>query len=215
MAVASKVQKQHEVNTLTNAMAEQRVKDEESKADAEFRSGKINVEANEIELHRGAEEAERRLNLGEAAQRFREVELLQQRDHNHKEYIGQTLRDETNALAMQQRLVELEHQCRTSAEDMVSLTELKQRELTLKEECGVKNSLESRFQEEQRRIRALAESQMIAKENKMQLDFEEKYQTKFRVVQAELDNQFVRIQAEGERMRSELDSRVSAKDREI
>ena len=43
MAVASKVQKQSEINALSVAMAEQRTKDDESKADAVYRIAEINI----------------------------------------------------------------------------------------------------------------------------------------------------------------------------
>ena len=102
---------------------------------------------------------------------------------------------------MQQRLVELEHQSRAAAEDLLSLSELRQRELTLKEECAYKNSLQTQLEEEQRRIRAQAESLIIQKENKMQVDFDEKYQSKCNVMQAEIEKQFALRQAERERER--------------
>ena len=67
---------------------------------------------------------------------------------------------------MQQRLTELEHQSRAAAEDLANLSELKQRELTLKEECAYKDRLQTQFKEEERRVRALAESMVIEKDNK-------------------------------------------------
>ena len=98
---------------------------------------------------------------------------------------------------------------------LTSLSELKQRELTLKEECAYKDSLKTLFEEEQRRIHAQAESIITQKENKMQLDFDEKYQSKFDVMQAELKNQFALLQAERDRMKSEWDSCMNDKDLEI
>ena len=67
---------------------------------------------------------------------------------------------------------------------VVNLSELKQRELTLKEECAYKDRLQTQFDEEQRRVRTLAEYIVAAKENKMQIGFDEKYQSKFNVTQA-------------------------------
>ena len=46
----------------------------------------------------------------------------------------------------------------------------------------------------------------------MQLDFDEKYHSKFDVTQAELNNQFVLLQAGRDRIKSEWDSCVNAKD---
>ena len=60
-------------------------------------------------------------------------------------------------------VIELEHQSRVATEDLVNLSELKQRELTLKEECAYKDRLQTQFDEEQRRIRTLAESMVTAK----------------------------------------------------
>ena len=80
-----------------------------------------------------------------------------------------------NARNTQQRLTELEHQSRAATEDLVNLSELKQREVVLKEECAYKDRLQTQFIEEERRIRALAESMVIETENKMQIAFDEKY----------------------------------------
>ena len=49
----------------------------------------------------------------------------------------------------------------------------------------------------------------------MQIDFGEKYQSKFNVTQAELDNQFALLQSEREKMRLDLDNIMSAEDKEI
>ena len=107
---------------------------------------------------------------------------------------------------MQQRLVELEHQSRSAAENLMNLSELKQRELTLKEECAYKDSLKTLLEEEKRRINAQAEAMILQKENKMQLDFDEKYQSKFDVMKAELQNEFARLHSERNTMKSEWDN---------
>ena len=133
--VANKVQKQSEINALNAAMAEQRIKDEESKADAAYRAAEINICNTELNLQEKAEAAHRRTGLEEAAQRLRAIELERQHEQNTKEIDERRLRDETNSQSMRQRLVELEHQSRVATEDLVNLSELKQRELTLKEEC--------------------------------------------------------------------------------
>ena len=65
---------------------------------------------------------------------------------------------------MQQRVIELEHQSRVTAEDLVNLSELKQREKALQEECAYKEHLQTLFEEEQRRIRTLAESVITERE---------------------------------------------------
>ena len=49
----------------------------------------------------------------------------------------------------------------------------------------------------------------------MQLDFDEKYHSKFDVTQAELNNQFALLQAERDRMKSEWDNCMNAKDQDI
>ena len=116
---------------------------------------------------------------------------------------------------MQQRLIELEHQSRVATEDLVNLSELKQRELTLKEECAYKGRLQTQFDEEQRRIRTRAESVITARGNKMQIDFDEKYHSKLNVTQAELDSQFALLQSEREKMRLDWNSIMSIKDKEI
>ena len=77
-----------------------------------------------------------RIHLEEAAQRLRAVEMEQQREQNTKEINEQRLRDESISRNMQQRLIDLEQQSRAAAEDLVNLSELKQRELTLKDECA-------------------------------------------------------------------------------
>ena len=74
---------------------------------------------------------------------------------------------------MQQRLIELEHQFRATTEDLVNLSELKQREIALQEECAYKDRFRTQFKEEERRVRALAESVISEKGNKMQIAFDE------------------------------------------
>ena len=59
--VASKVQKQSEFNALNAAMAEQRIKEEESKVDAEYRAAENNIRNAELNLQEEAENARRRV----------------------------------------------------------------------------------------------------------------------------------------------------------
>ena len=96
MAVANKVQKQSEFNAMNNAMAEQRIKDEELKVDAEYRSAREIIRNTELNLQKRAEEAERKINLESAAQRLRAIELQRQQEHKNKEYSEQKLREETS-----------------------------------------------------------------------------------------------------------------------
>ena len=49
----------------------------------------------------------------------------------------------------------------------------------------------------------------------MQTDFDEKYQSKFNAMQAELDHQFALPQSEREKMRLDWNNNMSAKDKEI
>ena len=78
---------------------------------------------------------------------------------------------------MQQRLVELEHQSCATTEDLVNFSELKQRELTLREECAYKDRLQAQFKEEEKRVLTLAGSMVTERENNMQIAFDEKYQS--------------------------------------
>ena len=208
IAMADKVQKQSEFNAMNNAMAEQRIKDEERTVDAEFRTAKEIIKNTELRMQERAEEVERKINLEDTTQRLRAIEL-------QREYSEQKLQEENNARIMQQRLVELEHQSRSAAENLVNLSELKQRELILKEECAYKDSLKTLLEEERKRINAQAEAMIIQKENIMKLDFDEKYQSKFDVMQAELQNQFARLHAEKNIMKSKWDNCINDKDREI
>ena len=66
---------------------------------------------------------------------------------------------------MQQRLIELEHQSRATAEDLVNLSEPKQREKAFKEECAYRERLRTQFEEEKKPVRALAESVVVEKDN--------------------------------------------------
>ena len=116
---------------------------------------------------------------------------------------------------MQQRLIELDHQSRATAEDLVNLSELKQREMALQEECAYKECLRTQFKEEERRVRALAESVVIGKENKMQIAFDEKYQSQFNVMQAELANQFALFQSECEKVNQDWCDFTNSKDKGI
>ena len=145
--MASKVQKQSELYALSVAMAEQRIKEEESKADAEYRAAENKVRNTELNLHEEAEIAHGRTRAEEATQRLRASEIERQHELNIKEINEQRLREESKARNMQQRLVELEHQSRATAEDLVNLSELKQRELTLREECAYKDRLQTQFKE--------------------------------------------------------------------
>ena len=116
---------------------------------------------------------------------------------------------------MQQRLIELEHQSRATAEDLVNLSELKQREIALQEECAYKDRLRTQFKEEERRVRALAESAIIEKGNKMQIAFDGTCQSQFNVMQAELANQFTMLQTERDKMKQGWYDFTNSKDKEI
>ena len=116
---------------------------------------------------------------------------------------------------MQQRLIELEHQFRATAEDLVNFSELTQREIALQEECAYKDRLRTQFNEEERRVRALGESVVIETENKIQIAFDEKYQSQFNVMQAELANQFAVFQTERERMKRGWYDFTNSKDKDV
>ena len=105
MIVAGKVQKQSEINALHIAMAEQRIKDEEHKADTEFRAAENKVRSTEFNIQEEAEHAWRVIKAEEATQRLRALELERQHELNTNE---QKLRDESIARSMQQRPIELE-----------------------------------------------------------------------------------------------------------
>ena len=96
----------------------------------------------------------------------------------------------------------------------MNLSELKQREIALQEECAYKDRLRIQFKEEERRVHALAESVIIEKENKMQIAFDEKYQSQFNVMQAELANQFTMLQTERNKMKQDWYDFTNSKDKE-
>ena len=123
--VAGKVQKQSEINALHIATAEQRTKDEEHKADTEYRAAENKIRSTEFSLQEEAESAWRVTKAEEATQRLRALDLERQHEFNFKEANEQKLRDESFARNMQQRLIELEHQFRATAEGLVNLSELK------------------------------------------------------------------------------------------
>ena len=77
-AVANEVEKQSELQARNNAMAEQRIKDEEQQVDAKYRSAKEIIQNTELRVQRQAEEAERKINLEDTAQRLRAIELQKQ-----------------------------------------------------------------------------------------------------------------------------------------
>ena len=213
--VAGKVQKQSGFNALNIAMAEQRIRDEEFKADAEYRAAENKTRSTELNLQEEAENARKGIRAEEAAQRLRAIEVERQHELNIKEANEQKLRDESIARNMQQKLIELEHQLRATTEALVNLSELKQREIALKEECAYKDRLRTQFKEEERRVRALAESMVIEKENKVQIAFDEKYQSQFNVMQAELTNQFAMLQSAREKMKQHWYNFTNSKDNEI
>ena len=193
-------------------MAEQRFQEEELKADTEYRAAESRIRSTEINLQEEAENARNIVRAEEATQRFRALEVERQREYNINE---QRIRDESVARNMQQRLIELEHQSRATAEDLVNLSELKQMEKALKEECAYRECLRIQFEEEKKRVRALAESVVVEKENKMQIVFDEKYQSQFNVMQAELANQFAVFQSEREKMKQDWCNFTNSKDKEI
>ena len=70
------------------------------------------------------------------------MEMERQLEYNNNEL---RVREESVARSMQQRVIELEHQSRVTAEDLVNLSELKQREKALQEECAYKEHLQTLF----------------------------------------------------------------------
>ena len=119
--IASNVQKQSEINALHIAMAEQRIQEEEFKADAEYRAAESQIRSTETNLQEEAENARDIVRAEEATQRLRALEIERLHEHNINE---QKPRDESIARNTQQRLIELEHQPRATAEDLVNLPEL-------------------------------------------------------------------------------------------
>ena len=215
--VAGKAKKQSEINALHIAMAEQRIREEEHKADTEYRAAENKIRSTEFSFQEEAENAWRVIKAEEATQRLLALDLERQHEFNTKEANEQKLRDESIARNMQQRLIELEHQSRATAEDLVNLSELKQREIALQEECAYKDRLRTQLKEEERRgrVRALAESVVIEMENKMQIAFDEKLQSQFKVMQAELANQFAVFQTERGKMKRDWYDFTNSKDKGI
>ena len=78
--VAGKIQKQSEVNALHIAMAEQRIKDEEHKADTEHRAAENKIRSTEFNLQEEAGNAWRVIKAEEATQRLRAIGLERQHE---------------------------------------------------------------------------------------------------------------------------------------
>ena len=159
--IAKGVQKKSEIDALNIAMAEHRLQEGELWVDAEYRAAENRIQSTEASLRKEADQARETVRAEEATQRLRAMEMERQLENYY--YNEQGIREESVARSMQQRLIELEHQSRVTAEDLVNLSELKQREKALQEECAYKEHLQTLFEEEQRRIRTLAES-VITKE---------------------------------------------------
>ena len=172
------------------------------------------IRSTELNLQEEAETAHRRIRAEAATQKLRAIEIERQHELIANEVNEQRFRDESNARSMRQRLIELEHQSRATTEDLVNLSELKQRELTLREECAYKDRLQTQFKEEEGRVRVLAESLVRERANKMQIAFDEKYQSQFTVMQAELANQFAMLQSERDKMKQEWYNFTNSKDKE-
>ena len=210
--IAKSIQKKSEIDALHIAVAEHRFQEEEFRADTEYRAAESRIRSTEVSLQEEADKARDIVRAEEATQRFRALEIERQHEYNINE---QRIRDDSVARNMQQRLIELEHQSRATAEDLVNLSELKQREKALQEECAYKERLRTQFEEEKKRVRALAESVVVEKENKMQIAFDEKYQSQFNVTQAELANQFALFQNKCEKMKQDWRNFTNSKDKEI
>ena len=159
--IAKGVQKKFEIDALNIAMAEHRLQEGELWVDTEYRAAENRIQSTEASLRKEADQARETVRAEEATQRFRAMEIERQLEYNNNE---QRIREESVARSMQQRVIELEHQSRVTAEDLVNLSELKQREKALQEECAYKERLQTLFEEEQRRIRALAESVITERE---------------------------------------------------
>ena len=175
-----------------------------------YRAAENMIRNTGLNLHGGPRKDKGRRGYSEApCYRDRQHEL------NNQEINSQSFRDESNARNTQQRPVELEHQSRATTEDLVNLSELKQRELTLREECAHKDRLQTQFREEGRRVRALAESMVTEKENKMQISFDEKYQSQFNGMQAELANQSAMLQSERDKKKQDWHNLTNSEDKAI
>ena len=72
--IASKVQKQSEINALHIAMAKQRTQEEEFKADTEYRAAESKTRSAGINLQGEAENARNIVRAEEATQRLRALE---------------------------------------------------------------------------------------------------------------------------------------------
>ena len=92
--IASKVQKQSEINALHIAMAEQRIQEEGFKADTEYRAVESKIRSTETKLQEEAENARNIVRAEEATQRFRALEIERLHETNINE---QKLRDESIA----------------------------------------------------------------------------------------------------------------------
>ena len=136
--IASKVHKQSEIDALNNAMAQQKIQDEEIMADTQYRAAESRIRNAEFSLQEEAENARNVVRAEEAAQRLRALEIERQHEYNNE----QRLRDESIARGMQQRLIELEHQSRAQTEDLVNLSELIQRENPFKKNLLTRNAFE-------------------------------------------------------------------------
>jgi len=178
-------------------MAEHRLQEGELWVDTEYRAAENRIRSTEASLREEADQAREIVRAEEATQRFRAMEIERQLEYNNNE---QKIRDESVARNMQQRLIELEHQSRVTTEDLVNLSELKQREKALQEECAYKERLQTLFEEEQRRNFALAESVITEGGNNMQIAFDEKYQSQFNIMQAEMANQLAALQNDREQI---------------
>ena len=201
------------MNALHIAMAERRIKDEGFKADTEYRATENKFRSSEFNLQGEAENDRKIARAEEATQRLRALGVERQHEPNTKELNKQKLRDKSIARNMQQRLIELEHQSRATAEDLKNFSELKQRETALQEECAYKDRFRTQFKEEERRVRALAGSVIIEKENKIQIAFDEKYRSQFNVMRAELANQFTMLQTERDKTKQDRYDFTNSKDK--
>ena len=159
--IAKGVQKKSEIDALYIAMAEHRLQEGELWVDAEYRAAENRIQSTEACLRKEADQARETVKAEEATQIFRAMEMERQLEYNNNE---QRIREESVARSMQQRVIELEHQSRVTAEDLVNLSELKQREKALQEERAYKEHLQTLFEEEQRRTRTLAESVITERE---------------------------------------------------
>ena len=211
--IAKGVQNESEINALNMAMAEHRLQEGEMWVNEEHRAAENRVQSSEAKLKNEANQALKTLRAEENTQRLRAMELEQQLENYY--YTEQGIRDESVARSVQQRVIEIEQQSRKATEDLVGLSELKQREKVLKEENAYKEHLRIMFEEEQRRLRNLAESTINDRENKMQIAFDEKYQSQFNIMQAEVNNQLAAVQNDREQLQRDRVNHANAKDKEI